>query len=69
MTCSAGESAVATDWPTSLFLDVIDKLLYDLKVDVSLEQSQPNGAQRLLHVFFIEGGLAPQGLESALKFF
>jgi hypothetical protein len=48
---------------------VIDKLLYDLEVDVGLEQRQPNGAQRLLHVFFIEGGLTPQGLKGALKLF
>ncbi len=55
--------------PDSLFLDVVDELLYDLEVDVGFEQRQPDGAQRLLNVFFIEGGLAPQGLERALKLF
>ena len=52
-----------------LLLDVIDKLLYDLEVDIGLKQRQPDRAQRLLHVFFVEGGLTPQGLEGALKFF
>ncbi len=49
-----------------LFLDVIDQLLDDFEVDVGFEQRQANCAQRLLNVFFIEGGLAAQGLERAL---
>ena len=50
-----------------LLLDVIDKLLDDFEVDVGLKQRQTNRAQRLLNVFFIEDGFAPQGLERALQ--
>ena len=52
-----------------LFLNVIDELLDDLKVDVGFEQRQPNLAQRLLHVLFIEDSLTTQGLKRALEFF
>ena len=50
-----------------LFLDVIDQLLDDFEIDVGLKQREANGAQRLLHVFFVEGGLATEGLECALQ--
>ena len=52
-----------------LVLDVVDELLDNFEVDVGLKQRQADLAQRLLHVFFVEGGLAAQGLERALKLF
>ncbi len=55
--------------PNRLLLDMIDELFYDLEVDISLEQRQADGTQRLLHVFFVEGGFAAQGLKRALQFF
>jgi hypothetical protein len=55
--------------PDSLVPNVIDELFDDFEVNVGFEQRQPDFAQRLLHVLFVENGLATQGLKGALKFF
>jgi hypothetical protein len=48
---------------------VINELLYDFEVNVGFEQRQPNLAQSLLNIFFVEDGLASQSLERALQLF
>src|SRR5207249_403888 len=50
-------------------LNVVDELLYNFEVDVSLKQRQADFAERFLNVFFIQDGLTTQRLESSLKFF
>src|SRR5262249_9543639 len=52
-----------------LVLDLVDKLFYNLEVDIGFQQSHANLAKRFLDIVFIEDGLAAKALKSALKLF
>ena len=67
-TCSAGDSAVITSWPTRLVANVVDQFLDDLEVDVGLEQRQADFAQRFADVLFGQLALAAEILECTLQF-
>jgi hypothetical protein len=53
----------------SFFLNALDELLYDFEVDVGFEQGQPDFAQSVLNVLFVEDSLPAQGLEGSLQLF
>src|SRR5581483_1385420 len=50
-------------------LHLVDELLYHFEIDVGFEKGQPQLAQRLLHVLFVENSLPAQGFEGSLKAF
>ena len=69
MTCSAGESAVITSCPTAFSLNVVDKFLDHLEVDVGFQQRHADFLQRFVDVLLGERALSAQVLECALQFF
>src|SRR4030095_1188558 len=64
----AGRNAAEHGFAKRFFFDACNESFGDLKLDITLEQSQPHMAQRGIDVRFTDRAVSTQLLENILKF-